>query len=127
MKKVISIALAVLIVFFFASAGLAAEDSLTAVQQEVNQTNDQLHELIETAKEEARDIHDTYLSGEIQESAYRTGITSIAKRLIQETQELVNETRLFAVSHGVRVKCYRVMVDLAFIKISIDPLIVCDD
>ncbi len=127
MKKAFSIGLAVLIVLFVASTGLSTEDPIAEVTEFLEVTNTAIFVLIANAVGIASAAEQAYAAGEISNPVFRTVVTSAARSLIRESEKLVQEARLFAVSHGVRVKCYRVMVQLAFMQVSVDPLVVCDD
>ncbi|HAA86282.1 MAG TPA: hypothetical protein DCE14_08065 [Kosmotogaceae bacterium] len=110
-----------------ASTALADTDSLELIQLVVSNTNGAIEDLITEARTMATQLEEEYRSGYIDSGNYRSSVASIAGKLVKDTQELANAALSLAREHGISVKCYRVTVELAFIKVSVDPLIICDD
>ncbi len=122
-----SIAFFLMVLLIAASTALADTDSLELIQLVVSNTNGAIEDLITEARTMATQLEEEYRSGYIDSGNYRSSVASIAGKLVKDTQELANAALSLAREHGISVKCYRVTVELAFIKVSVDPLIICDD
>ena len=105
----------------------ASIDALKIVQREVDSTNKEISKLISEAQRDADRLTKDYENGKIDESYYRSSVASLATTLVTTTNSISRETIQFAADLGIRVKCERIVVDIGFMKISVDPLIICDD
>lgn len=128
MKQRMKLIAAVIAVFALLSPVVMADDNaLEIVQSRVDDANSMFIHLISKAQEEAEVLKDTYKSGQISNGQYRSGVAAIATTLVTTTNSISRETIQFAADLGIRVKCERIVVDIGFMKISVDPLIICDD
>lgn len=116
-----------LVMLIAVSTALADTDSLELIQFVVSNTNSAIEDLITEVKAMTAQLKEEYRSGYIDSGNYRSSVALIAGKLVKDTQELVNAALSLAREHGISVKCYRVTVELAFIRVSVDPLIICDD
>ena len=127
MKRRLATALLIISMLILASTALADTDLLELVRLVVSHTNSAIEELIAEAKLIAGQLEKEYLNGGFDNGTYRSSVALIAGTLVKDTQKLSSAALSLAREHGISVKCYRVTVELAFIKISVDPLIICDD
>ncbi|HAA86281.1 MAG TPA: hypothetical protein DCE14_08060 [Kosmotogaceae bacterium] len=105
----------------------AGVDALRTVQKEVDSANREISKLISEAQRAADRLTRDYENGRIDESYYRSSVASLATTLVTTTNSISRETIQFAADLGIRVKCERIVVDVGFMQISVDPLIICDD
>lgn len=105
----------------------ASTDALKIVQKEVDSANREISKLCSEAQRAADNLTRDYENGKIDESYYRSSVASLATTLVTTTNSISRETIQFAADLGIRVKCERIVVDIGFTKISVDPLIICDD
>jgi vacuolar-type H+-ATPase subunit H len=128
LKKLLFTALAIIMTLSLSNPSAFAHEqsendkNMQAVQEKVDEANEDIAELIAEAVEEGEELYQEYLDENDSIEDYISERDAIIVKLQEKTEKISLKTKDYAASHGIEVEIYYVDVTIGDITVKVDPL-----
>jgi recombination DNA repair RAD52 pathway protein len=128
LKKLLFTTLAIIMAFTlsipsaFADVKSEEDKNMQLVQEKVDNVNEKIADLIDTAVEEGEELYEAYQNSDLSVEEYTSERDAIIDELQEETESISVKTKEYAANKGIEVKIYFIDVTIGDRTVPVDPL-----
>jgi recombination DNA repair RAD52 pathway protein len=128
LKKLLFTTLAIFMAFTllipsaFADVQSEEDKNMQLVQEKVDNVNEKIADLIDTAVEEGEELYEAYQNSDLSVEEYTSERDAIIDELQEKTKTISEKTQEYAANKGIKVEIYFVQVTIGDLTVDVDPL-----